>query len=598
MSNPIILSDDEEDQKSPLPSLSKKPRTLPPPIFVLDDDPTPQKQRPTSSFAATSSFVPDTPIPDLSLLKCTMHSSNPEIRVSDYDQKRSVSFVPDSPMSDLAIVKCTARSSNPVIGVSESDQKLSGNSRFICLESEDDESESGSVMKTWKNNEAICRDDDDDDEEDKMEWRSRIFGCMDTLGDDDRTLMSEENASMPVFLQENSSQVGNDPDKENFGMEKICNIIEEESTKDNVEKKVAANNVMGKKRLTKEERAHLMEEKKRKKELQKAALKAEAAELKKLDKEKQMWEKGKFALKSIVAEIDTSVVEQRSIGGHLLNRFSEKGITYRIKSNPIEKSIIWTMTVPENISELSPEGTEIRYVLLVYEAEEFCNLVINQSLLDHVSRVRRCYSNYTVCYVTNRLMAYINKREKEQYKNPGNDNGWRRPPVEEALAKLTTHFLRVHYRNCIDEAEIAEHIVGLTCSLASCQFRNKLTRLSVNANGSLIPKDSTDKNLIKKSPWLKALVAIPKVQPRFAVAIWKKYPTMKSLLRVYMDPSLPVHEKEFLLEDLSAEGIVGGERRVGRICSKRVYRVLMAQSGSIKTDEVEDGADFFRHLSS
>jgi len=28
-----------------------------------------------------------------------------------------------------------------------------------------------------------------------------------------------------------------------------------------------------------------------------------------------------------------------------------------------------------------------------------------------------------------------------------------------------------------------------------------LTRLSVNANGSLIPKDSVDKNLIKKSLW-------------------------------------------------------------------------------------------------
>jgi len=39
---------------------------------------------------------------------------------------------------------------------------------------------------------------------------------------------------------------------------------------------------------------------------------------------------------------------------------------------------------------------------------------------------------------------------------------------------------------------------------------------------------------------LKALVAIPKVQPRFAIAIWKKYPTMKSLLSVYMDPTKSV----------------------------------------------------------
>nr|CAN64856.1 hypothetical protein VITISV_030491 [Vitis vinifera] len=63
--------------------------------------------------------------------------------------------------------------------------------------------------------------------------------------------------------------------------------------------------------------------------------------------------------------------------------------------------------------------------------------------------------------------------------------------------------------------------------------------------------------------WLKALVAIPKVQPRFAIAIWKKYPTMKSLLRVYMDPSKSVHEKEFLLKDLTTEGLLGEDRRLG-----------------------------------
>lgn len=39
---------------------------------------------------------------------------------------------------------------------------------------------------------------------------------------------------------------------------------------------------------------------------------------------------------------------------------------------------------------------------------------------------------------------------------------------------------------------------------------------------------------------LKALVAIPKVQPRYAVAVWKKYPSMKSLLKVYMDPNISV----------------------------------------------------------
>ena len=39
--------------------------------------------------------------------------------------------------------------------------------------------------------------------------------------------------------------------------------------------------------------------------------------------------------------------------GHLLTRFAEKGITFRIKSNPIERSILWTMNVPEHISAVT-----------------------------------------------------------------------------------------------------------------------------------------------------------------------------------------------------------------------------------------------------
>lgn len=54
---------------------------------------------------------------------------------------------------------------------------------------------------------------------------------------------------------------------------------------------------------------------KQEKKLQNEALKAEAAEMKKIQKEKQKWEKGKFALKSIVAEIDSKVVELGSVGG-------------------------------------------------------------------------------------------------------------------------------------------------------------------------------------------------------------------------------------------------------------------------------------------
>ncbi|KAK8499787.1 hypothetical protein V6N13_038855 [Hibiscus sabdariffa] len=549
MSDLIILSDGD-DPHTPRPSFSKKPRTEPdphlPPVLILDDDPTPQK--PSLAPAFTSGSTP--------------------------------SFVAETPMSAPSVVRCS--NAGPSIGASDpllevEDAKLSGISRLICLESDND-SDTGSKRNNDQENGSKGSDIAEFEE---LEWGSRFFEYDSHPGSSNLIHMCEEDSSsQPLYEQDDDLhilEVNDDPDKENFSLEQMGDaIMQSQEMKANADKKST------KRGATQEK-------------LQKAALKAEAAELKKLQKERQKWEKGKFALKSIVAEIDTKVVELGSIGGHLLSRFADKGLAYRIKSNPIEKSIAWTMTVPEHISQLSPEGLEIQYVLIVYEAAEFCDLVTSDTLLDHVSRVQSKYPSYTVCYLTNRLMAYISKRENEQYKNPAIDSGWRRPPVEEALAKLTAYYARIHSRQCADESELAEHVVGLTCSLASCQFRKKITRLSVSANGSLIPKDSIDKNLIKGNLWLKALLAIPKVQPRFALAIGKKYPTMKSLLRVYMDPTKSVHEKEFLLKDLVVEGLLGNDRRLGEICSKRVYRVLMAQSGSIKTDDIEDGADFFAH---
>ncbi|XP_061344961.1 crossover junction endonuclease EME1B-like isoform X2 [Gastrolobium bilobum] len=550
MMEPIILSD-EEDPSTPFTVHSKKRRTEPDPnrtVLIVDDDPTPQKQQ-CHSQSPTPSVVAETPI----------------------------SALLDS---DVAIVKCTRPSSHsdPLLRVSPSDpKKFSGISQMICLESDNESENYG--MGNWNENETRGMSLD---VAGYSRWTSNSIGSASSperhisCGNASQTEMSGDNPSNPT-----SSQVL----EENVENMKRSKVYQKSTTK-----------AMGKTKMTKEERSRLMEEKKLQKEqekLKKAALKAEAADLKKIEKEKQKWEKGKFAIKSIVAEIDAKVVESGSIGGHLLTRFAEKGLTYHITSNPITGSILWSMKVPEHISQISTERIEIPYVLLVYEADKFCNIAMNDSLLDQLSSIRSRYPSYTVCYLTNRLLAYINKREQEKYKNPEKNSCWKRPPVEEVLAKLTTHFTKVHSRQCVDEAELAEHVVGLTCSLASCQFRKKLTRLSVNANGSLIPKDSVDRNLIKKSLWLKALVAIPKVQPRFAIAIWKKYPTMKSLLSVYMDPNKSEHEKEFLLKDLMTEGLLGGDRRLGEVCSKRVYRILMAQRGCIKTDDVEDGADFF-----
>lgn len=49
----------------------------------------------------------------------------------------------------------------------------------------------------------------------------------------------------------------------------------------------------------------------------KEAIKAQKADQKKYAKEKEDWESGKHALKSIVAEIDSTIIETGSVGGIL-----------------------------------------------------------------------------------------------------------------------------------------------------------------------------------------------------------------------------------------------------------------------------------------
>ncbi|XP_042513164.1 crossover junction endonuclease EME1B-like [Macadamia integrifolia] len=324
-----IPSDEEEDEaRSPFHSHSNKnkkrrshERSMASPVLVLDDD-DPTSQKPKCKHTPTSS---------------------------------SLSFVPETPMSpeifnsSVCIVKCSSRFSDPNPSSSSVGEKISGINGLICLES-DNESECGLERGNSEANDTM--DDVFSAAVRRSEMSSKFLDPASSYGAANSVQISGDS---PIHgdctFEDAIHQIDTDYDKENVILERLdkATTRKGKNVEVNGEKEKRKDELMARKMQIREERKLKREQEK----LQKQALKAEAVEIKKLEKEMQKWEKGKFALKSIVAEIDAKVVELGSIGGHLLTRFSEKGLTFRVTSNPIERSIVWRMAVPEQISQVT-----------------------------------------------------------------------------------------------------------------------------------------------------------------------------------------------------------------------------------------------------
>ncbi|KAG2575206.1 crossover junction endonuclease EME1-like isoform X2 [Panicum virgatum] len=566
------------DAFSPSPPRQKRPLLAARDPIVLDDSPSPPKRRTSSSSApdlpvlvvdddddglsAPDGIVTETPD---SVLDRIAFSETPETAVPGSGSPGTVVAETPGFTSPRSVRPLAARG----LSSAATAQKLSGVLSPISLdsddESDDDTMQRGPLIDVSSN---IANSDP------MSGPGSTVFkGKVDSgQGTATCTRMPHQSSDITSFLCDGAQHI-------------------------EVEKKQ-----LEQKRLTKEEKAKLMEERKQKRledKLHKQAMKDQLAKQKKKDNEIKEWESGKFALKCITAEIDSSVVGSGSIGGCLLSSLAEQGLSYKVKENEMKGSILWSMKIPDDIAHAlfsqnddcntnQASASEVPYISFVLQAEEFCARISNGSFFHHVQEVRNKYPGFTICYITNKLMNYISKCEQSRYKN--NSITWKRPQVEEVLCNLATHYTNVHSRQCIDEAEVVEHLVGLTSNLAKCKFRKPLTWLSVHANGAIISKGFVDKNVAKKDTWLKALIAIPDIQPRYAMAIKKKYPCMRSLLNEYMDPNKTVLEKELLLSDLKWEDRLGEEcKRLGNKCSRRVYRMLMAQNGDLDTDDPEAG---------
>ncbi|KAL5987678.1 hypothetical protein ACLOJK_035428 [Asimina triloba] len=321
-----ILSDDE-DASTPLQCPAKKPNfSTVTPFLIIDDDPTPSK--PTHSSATTPSFVPETPFLDpppeghASIVRCT--ASGPSSSRSAAVEKFQVN------KGDIDFNFAAKNGGIDFIGCRLSDLRVAG---LICLES-DNESEPHSPHQRIPENEMFITMPDlgQHSKMSALESSSVRRSAESDLGscspegevlagssNDDSLLVTANVIKVIDHCPGHSDCSSEDAILRvhyNHGESAMLEQVDATKLKDksavNAEKKRRRDEEAARKQQLKEERKLKREREK----LQKEALKAKAADMKRLQKEKDKWEKGKFATKSVVAEIDAKVVETGLIGAN------------------------------------------------------------------------------------------------------------------------------------------------------------------------------------------------------------------------------------------------------------------------------------------
>ncbi|CAM6098288.1 unnamed protein product [Calypogeia fissa] len=414
---------------------------------------------------------------------------------------------------------------------------------------------------------------------------------------------SPENYASPSSPNVKDLDSPEEAPKRKRGRAKKAALSEEELAAREAQKQRDKELKQAQKEQKKEELKRRKEESRRQKEAEKAA----ASGKKRLDKQEEEWQKGKNALRNTIMYIDTRLIDSKPMGSLLLNQITAKNYTYKSRENPIEHTVVWTMKRPPVDSQVEAEGlgsqaddamnsqrsnsqsqqeVEMQYVAVVLQGEEFARMVADKEIEANLSKIRKKYPTYSVCYLISGLKKFLHKKEQRQYRT--GDQTWTRPNVEKVLAEFITNHIGVNARLCIDECEVADHVVGLTRGLAESPFKKKLSSISVHANGEHLGKGDPNKQIVKTSPWMKFLCVIDGVNGATAIAIANKYPTMRALLKVYLDKSIRPRQKEKLLEGLVKD--TGTSRNsIGASISKRIYRIFTARNGDLSTEEVGEG---------
>lgn len=231
--------------------------------------------------------------------------------------------------------------------------------------------------------------------------------------------------------------------------------------------------------------------------------------------------------------------------------------------------------------------------------------------------------NHAISLLVTNVEGACTLRERRDFRTNGAVAGFSKAPIENALARIYARvYVDVRLTAAPDVKMACEHVVNMHRAWAEKPYVQETTVLSILGHnggkgtaavqaaleaafvagksaapdGTIYESQALDSQFSqdvdagfghgagpgvrrKKSPaqvWASALMKIPRLVEKEAIAIVKRYPTMAALMAAYEDPSVSEAEKKKLLKGLDCVGTHAGatSRKVGDVISARVYEMF------------------------
>eukprot|EP01025_Chloroclados_australasicus_P044641 TRINITY_DN4852_c0_g1_i9.p2 TRINITY_DN4852_c0_g1~~TRINITY_DN4852_c0_g1_i9.p2 ORF type:complete len:479 (-),score=58.35 TRINITY_DN4852_c0_g1_i9:283-1719(-) len=344
--------------------------------------------------------------------------------------------------------------------------------------------------------------------------------------------------------------------------------------------------------------------------LQKQAQKQQQKQLEKQQKQFLKHASGNFSL----YEIETIIDFQLSLDplGIKIKEYLQQSIQSSIKQQLKLKiqqnlhlspfhTITWKRKLlKQQLTNNPSDGSKkiqyyYNYLLTILSANQFFKFTEGNNFEEFMEKIKQNYGGFATGFLVRDLESEIKKQDDKNLRNYIQNQqqlsevgGSVRDRVGDFVVKVLLKYPGVRFRSIENVTQGAEHVHALTITLARQPYWRNETILHNFKDGKLNEGARKMEDLISQfsdgqKAWAKCLYRIDGVGPKDAVAIAQKYPSMRILMKEYLDDNTTTlaQNKELLLENL----VTDTGRRLGPAASRKVYRALCCADENQQTQQ-------------